>query len=144
MGLESLKSNPYLMYLLHYDEQDKCEPHLTALEQYLIEVLFPNWEFLVCAEGDEYVYMALLPRSERDLFLLNTDLTQLMHDLIAQYSRDHIDHGLPIYDDCRAVMNAMLSNIEAANGDRSQAPLLSAVDQYRNDANAHQDPQIGQ
>ena len=132
------------MYLLHYDEQDTSEQYLTALEHYLIAVLFPHWEFLVCAEGDEYVYMALLPRSERDLFLLNTDLTQLMHDLIAQYSRDHIDHGLPIYDDCRAVMNAMLNHIETTNGDRPRTPLLSTVEQYRKDANAHQDPHLGQ
>jgi hypothetical protein len=35
-------------------------------------MLFPHWDFLVCAEGDEYVHMILLPKTERDLFLLNT------------------------------------------------------------------------
>ena len=115
-GLQSLKSSPYLLYLLNYDDQQKPTKTLTDLEQYLCEMLFPHWEFLVCTEGDDYVYMIFLPKTERDLFLLNTDLTCLMHDLIAHYSIHHTDKGQPIYDDCRCVMENLLDEVENLTG----------------------------
>ena len=125
LGLRSLKSNPYLLYLLNYNEQQKSKYELTDLERYLIDMLFPHWDFLVCSEVDEHVYMILLPRSERDLLLLNTDLTLLMHDLIAHYSIDRIDHGAPIYDDCRQVMEGLMDEIENLVG--SESPFVGSV-----------------
>lgn len=115
-GLKSLKSSPYLLYLLNYNDQQKPTKTLTDCEQYLCEMLFPQWEFLVCAEGDEYVYMILLPKTERDLFLLNTDLSSLLQDLIAHYSIHNTDKGLPIYDDCRSLMENLLDEVENLNG----------------------------
>ncbi|CAM4873794.1 unnamed protein product [Rotaria socialis] len=111
VGLQSLKSNPYLLYLLNYHQQQTTKL-LTDLERFLIDMLFPHWDFLVCADNDEYVYMILLPKTERDLLLLNTDLTTLMHDLIAYYSFNHIDNKVPIYEDCRCVMEGLFDDIE--------------------------------
>ncbi|CAF3840940.1 unnamed protein product [Rotaria magnacalcarata] len=111
VGLQSLKSNPYLLYLLNYHQQ-QTTMLLTELERFLIDMLFPHWDFLVCADNDEYVYMILLPKTERDLLLLNTDLTTLMHDLIAYYSFNHIDNKVPIYEDCRCVMEGLFDDIE--------------------------------
>lgn len=119
MGLSSLKSNPYLLYLLNYNEQQRNKYDLSDLEHYLIDMLFPHWDFLVCSEVEEYVYMILLPKSERDLLLLNTDLTVLMHDLIAHYSFNHIDRGIPIYDDCRQVMEGLIDDVENLIGSES-------------------------
>jgi hypothetical protein len=100
-------------------------------------MLFPHWDFLVCTEGDEYVYMILLPKSERDLLLLNTDLTALMHDLIANYTRKHIDQGLPVYDDCRYIIDGLIDEIESSVG--TQSPfLLSTIEQFDNRANEEQ------
>jgi hypothetical protein len=134
IGLRSLKSNPYLLYLLNYDEQQKQIDELSELEHYLIDMLFPHWNFLVCTEGDEFIYMILLPKTERDLLLLNTDLTILMHDLIAHYSINNIDQGIPIYDDCRYVMDGLIDEIELLVG--SESPfLLPTIDQSENKAN---------
>lgn len=102
-------------------------------------MLFPHWDFLVCAEGDEFVYMILLPRSERDLLLLNTDLTILMHDLIAHYTKTHLDQGLPIYDDCRYTMDGLMDEIELLVGIESPF-LLRTIEQIDNKSN---DEQIG-
>ncbi len=122
-GLRSLKTNPYLLYLLNYDdEQQKTTRILTDLEHYLIDMLFPHWDFLVCAEGDEFVYMILLPKTERDLLLLNTDLNSLMHDLIAHYTINNIDRGIPVYDDCRYVLDGLIDEIEMSIG--CEPPLL--------------------
>jgi hypothetical protein len=137
IGLRSLKSNPYLLYLLNYDEQQNQTRDLTDLEHFLIDMLFPHWDFLVCAEGDEYVYMILLPKSERDLLLLNTDLTILMHDLIAHYSMRHIDNGLPIYDDCRNVMDNLIDEIEMSIGNEPSFSLPT-IDQSENSLNEQQ------
>lgn len=125
MGLASLKSNPYLLYLLNYSEQQKNKYKLSDLEHYLIEMLFPHWDFLVCSEVEEYVYMILLPKNERDLFLLNTDLTSLMHDLIAHYSINHIDQGIPIYDDCRHVMEGLIDDVDSLVGSESPFSKLT-------------------
>lgn len=119
LGLSSLKSNPYLLYLLNYNEQQRSKYQLSELERYLIDMLFPHWDFLVCSEVDEHIYMILLPRTERDLLLLNTDLTLLMHDLIAHYSIEHFDQGIPIYDDCRHVMEGLMDEIESLVGTES-------------------------
>jgi len=100
-------------------------------------MLFPHWDFLVCAEGDEYVHMILLPKTERDLFLLNTDLTNLMHDLIAYYSMHHIDKGLPIYDDCRYIIDSLIDDVELLIGSESTF-LLSTIEQIENKANEEQ------
>ena len=35
-----------------------------------------------------------------------------MHDLIAHYSINHIDSGIPVYEDCRFVMDGILDEIE--------------------------------
>ncbi|CAF2646870.1 unnamed protein product [Rotaria sp. Silwood2] len=98
-------------------------------------MLFPRWDFLVCAENDEYVYMILLPKSERDLLLLNTDLNILMHDLIAHYSMTHIDKGMPIYDDCRHIMDGLIDTIEQ---NRESSLLLSTMEKSQNPANEEQ------
>jgi hypothetical protein len=137
IGLRSLKANPYLLYLLNYNEQQKLTYELTELEHYLIDMLFPHWDFLVCAEGDEYVYMILLPKTERDLFLLNTDLTNLMHDLIAYYSMHHIDKGLPIYNDCRYIIDSLIDDVESLIGSESTF-LLSTIEQIENKAKEEQ------
>lgn len=126
IGLTSLKNSPYLLYLLNYHEQRKPAKPLTSLETYLIEMLFPRWDFLVSPDGDEYVYMILLPKSERDLLLLNTDLSVLMHDLIAHYSLKKIDNGVPIYDDCRCVVDSLVDGIEAKVGSRSPFAMLKS------------------
>lgn len=120
LGLRSLKSNPYLLYLLNFHQQQTSFTKLTEQEIYLSEMLFPNWDFFVYAEGDEYVHMVLLPKSERDLFLLNTDLTSLMHDLIGKYSMNHCDNGLPIYDDCRHIVDGLIEQVEGEVGVESQ------------------------
>jgi hypothetical protein len=100
-------------------------------------MLFPRWEFLVCAEGDEYVYMILLPKTERDLLLLNTDLTILMHDLIGQYTKNHIDDGIPIYDNCRRIIDDLIDEIEVLIG--SESPfLLSEIEQIEKKVNEEQ------
>ncbi|CAF4502133.1 unnamed protein product, partial [Rotaria sp. Silwood2] len=135
IGLNTLKSNPYLLYLLNYNEQQQTTTVLTDLERYLIDMLFPRWDFLVCAENDEYVYMILLPKSERDLLLLNTDLNILMHDLIAHYSMTHIDKGMPIYDDCRHIMDGLIDTIEQ---NRESSLLLSTMEKSQNPANEEQ------
>ena len=118
LGLEILKSSPYLMYLLNYNEQQKPVQSLTDLERHLCQMLFPRWEFLVFADGDDNLFMLLLPKSEGDLFLLNTDLNSLMHDLIAEYSINNIDQGVPIYEDCRSVMENLLDELENQNDDK--------------------------
>jgi hypothetical protein len=128
IGLRSLKSNPYLLYLLNYNEQKTVQYELTELEHYLIDMLFPHWDFLVCAEGDEYVYMTLLPKAERDLLLLNTDLTVLMHDLISRYTMHYTDKGIPVYDDCRFVMDGIMDEIEGLIGCESPF-LLTTMEQ---------------
>ncbi len=136
IGLRSLKKNPYLLYLLQYNAQ-KTLKTLTDLERYLIDMLFPRWNFLVCAEGDEYVYMILLPKTERDLLLLNTDLTILMHDLIAHYSMNHVDSGIPVYEDCRYVMDGILDEIEYKIG--AEPPCsMSTLEQSENKINEEQ------
>ncbi|CAF3408781.1 unnamed protein product [Rotaria sp. Silwood1] len=136
IGLNTLKSNPYLLYLLNYNQQQQQTTKvLTDLEHYLTDMLFPHWDFLVCAESDEYVYMILLPKSERDLLLLNTDLNILMHDLIAHYSMNHIDQGMPIYDDCRFVMDGLMDAIEQ---NLESLSLLSTMDKSQNQANEDQ------
>ncbi|UJR27028.1 hypothetical protein I4U23_008332 [Adineta vaga] len=114
IGLRSLKSSPYLLYLLNYNEQQKSTKPLTNLEEYLIGMLFPRWDFLVSTDGDEHVYMILLPKTERDLFLLNTDLNVLMHDLIGHYSMENIDNGMLIYDDCRYAIDGLIDSIETS------------------------------
>lgn len=121
VGLQSIKSNKYLSYLLNY-RVNKTNKLLTDLERYLISMLFPCWDFLVCADNDEYLHMILLPKTERDLFLLNTDLTAFMHELIAHYSIVHIDKGIPIYDDCRYVMENLIDDVENSIGTE---PLIS-------------------
>ena len=136
LGLRSLKTNPYLLYLLQYDQQ-KTSKSLTDLERYLMDMLFPRWDFLVCAENDEYVDMILLPKSERDLLLLNTDLNLLMHDLIAHYSINHIDKGIPVYDDCRYVMDGLIDNIELLIGSEPP-PFISTNEQTENKMNEEQ------
>jgi hypothetical protein len=100
-------------------------------------MLFPRWDFLVCAEGDEYVYMTLLPKTERDLLLLNTDLSVLMHDLIERYSDQHIDNNKEIYKDCRSAMDACIEKIEELIG--SESPFLSTtIEQTENKINEEQ------
>jgi len=97
-------------------------------------MLFPHWDFLVSTEGDEYVYMILLPKTERDLLLLNTDLTILMHDLIGQYTMNHIDNGIPIYDNCRHVIDDLIDEVESLIG--SESPfLLSEIEQIETKTN---------
>lgn len=123
LGLRTLKSNGYLRYLLNYHQQQTLYTELTDLETHLSEMLFPHWEFFVQPEGDDYVHMILLPKSERDLFLLNTDLTSLMHDLIGKYSMNIIDNGLPIYDDCRHVVEGLIEGIEGLIG--VESPFLA-------------------
>jgi hypothetical protein len=136
IGLRSLKKNPYLLYLLQFDEQ-KTTKTLTDLERYLVDMLFPRWDFLVCAEGDDYVYMILLPKTERDLLLLNTDLNILMHDLIAHYSMNHIDNGIPVYDDCRYIMDGLMDEIESLVGIEPPC-LLSTIERAENKVNEEQ------
>ena len=137
LGLRSLKTNPYLLYLLNYDVQQKSTKILTDLERYLIDMLFPHWDFLVCAENEEIVYMILLPKTERDLLLLNTDLNILMHDLIAHYTMNNIDNGIPIYDDCRYVMDGLIDEIEMLIG--YEPPLsLSTSGQSENKVHEEQ------
>ncbi|CAF0727294.1 unnamed protein product [Rotaria sordida] len=142
IGLSSLKSNPYLLYLLNYNEQQTTKI-LTDLERYLMDMLFPHWDFLVCAESDEYVYMILLPKSERDLLLLNTDLNIFMHDLIAHYSMNHIDKGIPIYDDCRYVMDTLIDDLESHIVIESSL-LLSTMENSQNKVNEEQTSKYSQ
>ncbi|CAF3845624.1 unnamed protein product, partial [Adineta steineri] len=134
LGLRSLKKNQYLLYLLNYNDQQKTPIILTDLERYLSDMLFPQWDFLVCAEGDEFVYMILLPKTERDLLLLNTDLNILMQDLIAHYSLNHIDNGIPIYDDCRFMMDGLIDDVESQVGCEPPC-LLSKTENIENKTN---------
>ena len=127
IGLNSIKSNPYLSYLLNYDEPQPTKTVLTDLERYLIDMLFPHWDFLVCAESDEYVYIILLPETERDLFLLNTDLTTLMHDLIARYLINNVDKGIPIYSDCRDTIEDLIDQVEVSNGNEPSLILQAEI-----------------
>lgn len=126
VGLKSLRSNPYLLYLLSYNEQQSTTAPLTDLERFLIDTMFPHWDFRVCAEIDDFAYITLLPKSERDLLLLNTDLTALMHDLIAYYSYHHKDNKVPIYYDCRSVMEGILDDVEQLVGTESPYSSLSS------------------
>ncbi|CAF0736616.1 unnamed protein product [Adineta ricciae] len=131
IGLRSLKSSPYLLYLLNYNQQQNANKPLTNLEQYLIEMLFPRWNFLVSTDGDEHVYMILLPKTERDLLLLNIDLNALMHDLIGQYTMENTDNGLPVYDDSRYMVKVIIDEIEASVGHESTcvSPTTEQSDQ---------------
>jgi hypothetical protein len=81
--------------------------------------------------------MILLPKTERDLLLLNTDLTILMHDLIAHYSMNHVDSGIPVYEDCRYVMDGILDEIEYKIG--AEPPCsMSTLEQSENKINEEQ------
>lgn len=108
-----MKSSPYLLYLLNYNEQQKSNRELDDLEEYLRGMLFPHWEFLVSAENEYALSILLFPRSERDLFLLNTDLRVLLIDLIEQFWANNVENGGEIFGDCRSTLDEILDKIQS-------------------------------